>query len=81
MYGETHQANYLINAKERNSESKSKKSMLCDRTNNNMPAYNQPGHRGSSTKKDYTHPFDAPVSPFKDMSSQVLSIRDGNGKS
>jgi len=33
MYGETNQANYLNNAKERNSETKSRRALFNDRTN------------------------------------------------
>lgn len=35
MYGETNQANYLNNAKERKSETKSKRELFNDRTNMN----------------------------------------------
>jgi len=56
-YGETHQANYLINAKGSNSESKQRKVLFNDRTN----AVSQ---------------FEQPVSPFKDQSHKVDSIRD-----
>mmetsp|Transcript_13613 Transcript_13613/g.23173 ORF Transcript_13613/g.23173 Transcript_13613/m.23173 type:complete len:117 (+) Transcript_13613:527-877(+) len=72
MYGETNQANYLISAKDRNSESK----MFNDRTN--AYSQNHAGHRGSSTKKEFKH--DAPVSPFRDMSGVGISIRDSSSK-
>lgn len=57
-YGETHQANYLINAKGSNSKSKGGKVLFNDRTNASVSA------------------FDGPVSPFRDNSHKVDSIRD-----
>jgi hypothetical protein len=39
MYGETHQANYLINAKGSNSEKKKGKVLFNDRTNNSVSAF------------------------------------------
>ena len=59
LYGESHQANYLINAKERNSETKSRRKLFNDRTND--PAA---GH------------IEAPVSPFKDQSGKIGSMRE-----
>lgn len=50
-YGESQQASYLIGAKGRNSETKSKRALFNDRTND--------AHPTSSA-------FEAPVSPFKD---------------
>lgn len=38
MYGETNQANYLNNAKERNSETKSRRALFNDRTNQSPQA-------------------------------------------
>ena len=38
MYGETHQANYLNEAKGRNSETKSRRKLFNDRTNENATA-------------------------------------------
>jgi len=59
MYGESQQASYLINAKERNSETKSRRKLFNDRTND------------ASLGK-----AEAPVSPFKDQSSKVSSMRE-----
>lgn len=64
MYGETHQANYLNNAKQRNSDVKSKRALFDNRTNEN---------KGSPLTKN----MEAPVSPFKDQSNKISSMRDG----
>ena len=60
MYGESQQANYLIGAKGRNSETKCQRELFNDRTNATTSA------------------FDAPVSPFRDQSAKVTSIRGGD---
>ena len=56
MYGETNQANYLNNAKQSNSETKSRRVLFNDSTNMQS---NEP-----------------PVSPFKDQSSKIGSMRE-----
>jgi len=72
MYGETNQANYLINGKGRNSETKAcNRTLFNDRTNESMS--NNSPMRATLPK---TSAFDAPVSPFKDQSSKVVSMRD-----
>ena len=55
-YGETHQANYLINAKGSNSENKGKNLF--------------------KTSEQPVSAFDGPVSPFRDHSNQISSIRE-----
>ena len=63
MYGETNQANYLINAKGNNSETKGSsacRQLFNDRTNKQAQLPEQP------------------VSPFKDQSSKIASIRDSS---
>ena len=62
MYGESQQASYLVAAKERNSETKSRRKLFNDRTND-----------AGATQAD------APVSPFKDQSSKISSIRESSG--
>ena len=59
MYGETNQANYLINAKDRNSETKSKRALFGNDRTNREP--------------------EAPVSPFKDQSNKISSMRSEDG--
>ena len=65
LYGETHQANYLINAKGGNSENKSKKQLFNDRTNV-VSAFDAPvspfkdQHKVNSIREN-----DAPSSPVK----------------
>lgn len=56
IYGETNQANYLNNAKQNNSETKSRRVLFNDSTNMQS---NEP-----------------PVSPFKDQSSKIGSMRE-----
>jgi len=56
MYGETNQANYLNNAKQNNSETKSRRVLFNDSTN---------------MQRD-----EPPVSPFKDQSSKIGSMRE-----
>lgn len=60
MYGETNQANYLINAKGSNSKSHNKV-LFNDRTNNGgvVSTFDQ-----------------QPVSPFKDQSHKVEGMRE-----
>ena len=58
MYGESQQANYLIGAKGRNSETKVKRELFNERTNT----------LGATTA------FDAPVSPFKDQSVNSMRV-------
>jgi len=67
MYGETNQANYLINAKDRNSETKCRRELFNDRTNQ------APSALSSFEKQD-------PVSPFRDQSNKVSSIRNDYGQ-
>ena len=57
-YGETHQANYLINAKGSNSENKRQL------------------FGGEKYTNVQTSAFDGPVSPFRDQSNKISSIRD-----
>lgn len=64
MYGETNQANYLINAKDRNSENKCRRELFNDRTNAQAPTATN---------------FEGPISPFRDQSSKMSSIRNDYG--
>jgi hypothetical protein len=60
-YGETHQANYLIGAKGKNSETKCQRELFNDRTN----ASNSPQRNVTA--------FEAPVSPFKESDAHMRS--------
>lgn len=79
MYGETHQANYLIGAKGRNSETKCKRELFNDRTN----AAGSPNKnliRKAMDNAPKTTAFEAPVSPFRDHVADVnMRDQDMNG--
>ena len=76
MYGETHQANYLIGAKGRNSETECKRERFNDRTNNagGSPSKHSPIREAMDTAPKTTA-FDAPVSPFRDHAGDT-NMRD-----